>query len=138
MQDSRSVDDGMLYVSYDADSNEIYLSHVGYGSADANRTLACQWTSASVEVSVGGGSGVTLGLGEAYLDNFVVDQATMLGWLPVTDLYTDGYIDVADLAVIADNWLSTDAGVEGGDINGNGAGDGIVNFRDVAELGLAW
>ena len=68
----------------------------------------------------------------------VIIQAVLLGWPPVTDIDGDDYVDLADLAIICGNWLDTDAGVEDGDINGNGAGDGIVNFRDLAELGLAW
>ena len=68
----------------------------------------------------------------------MVDQAVLLGWPPVTDLDEDGYIDLPDLNIICDNWLDTDAGAEGGDINGNGTGDGIVNFIDIAELVLAW
>jgi len=62
----------------------------------------------------------------------------LLGWPPVTDLYKDGYIDLSDLSIIADNWLQSDVGAAGGDINDNGIGDGTVNFRDFAELGLAW
>jgi hypothetical protein len=139
----RSVDDGTLYVSYDADTNEIYLSSTGYGSENAYSwstvpgPLQCQWTG-DVTVSVGGGSGVALEQGDAYLDNLIVDSALLLGWPPVTDMHRDGYIDYLDLAVVADSWLMTGVGVEGGDINGNGQGDGIVNLIDFGELGLAW
>jgi hypothetical protein len=68
----------------------------------------------------------------------MINDARLIGWPPVTDIYRDGYVDVPDLAIIADNWLMTGVGIEGGDINGNGAGDGIVNLPDLAELGLAW
>jgi hypothetical protein len=143
-KESRSADDGTLYISYDAAANEMYLSHVDYGSTDAYTwstipsPLQGQWTSASVEVGVGGGCGVALASGEAYLDNVIIDDSKLLGWPPVTDLDGDGYIDLSDLEIIAYNWLDTDAGTEGGDINDNGDSDGTVNFRDFAELGLAW
>jgi hypothetical protein len=143
-QESRSIDDGTLYVSYDAIANEMYLSHVDYGDANAYTwgtipsPLQGQWTSASVEVAVGGGSDVALASGEAYLDNLIISNAKLLGWPPVTDIDGDGYVDLFDLGIIADNWLVPDVGNEGGDINGNGEGDGIVNLPDFAELGLAW
>jgi len=143
-KESRSVDDGTLYVSYDATLNEVYLSRVDYGSTNAYTwstipyPLQGQWTDASVKVAVGGGCSVALASGEAYLDNLIISDAKLLGWPPVTDLNGDDYIDLADLGIIAYNWLEPDAGIEGGDINDNGIGDGIVNLRDFAELGLAW
>jgi hypothetical protein len=143
-QELRDVNDGTLYISYDAALNELYLSHVGYGSADAyvwqstEDPLQAQWTSASVDIAIGGASSVYLGLDDAYLDSFQVDDASLFGWTPVTDLNGDGYIGVPDLNIIANNWLMTDVGIEGGDIDHNGTGDGIVNFLDFAELGLAW
>ena len=56
--------------------------------------------------------------------------------ISIYDLDGDGYIDWYDVAIIAENWAKTDPDIEGGDINGNGAGDGIVDFRDFAELAL--
>jgi len=143
-EEVRSIADGTLYVSYDANANEVYLSHAGYGSTNAYTwgtipsPLQSQWTSASVEVAVGGGCGVALTSGDAYVDNLIINDARLLGWPPVTDMYRDGYVDVPDLAIIAADWLMTDVGIEGGDINDNGAGDGIVSLPDLAELGLAW
>ncbi len=143
-KESRSTDNGTLYISYDSAANEMYLSHAGYGSTDAYTwstipsPLQGQWTSGSVEVGIGGGCGVALASGEAYLDDMIIDDAKLLGWPPVTDLDGDGYIDLSDLEIIAYHWLDTGAGTEGGDINDNGIGDGTVNLRDFAELGLAW
>ena len=114
----------------------MYLSHVGYGSGNAyiwqtiSNPLQVQWSS-PVDVAIGGGSdGVALGSGEAYLDNFEIATATLLGWPPATDLDSDGFIGWGDIAVMRENWLGTGPG----DINN----DGIVNFLDFAELGLAW
>jgi len=120
----------MLYISYDADSNSLYLSYVGYGSENADVVLQVQWSSA-VNVAIGGGSaGAALGLGDAYLDNFEVTTATLLGWPPATDLDSDGFIGWGDVKVMSQYWLD----INPGDING----DGIVNFKDLAEFGLAW
>jgi hypothetical protein len=140
-QASRTSDDGTLYISYDANSDELYLSSTGYGpDPNAWQTitglLAGQWSSEPVSIAIGGGSEfVELSAGEAYLDNFEVSTGALLGWLPVTDLDDSGFIDWGDIKVISDNWLATGVGVEGGDIVGD---DDIVNFRDFAEVGLAW
>jgi hypothetical protein len=129
-QAARDSNDGTLYISYDADSNSLYLSHVGYGIVNADVELEVKWTSA-VKVAVGGASaGAALGPGEAYLDNFEVTTSTLLGWPPATDLDGDGFIGWGDVKIMSDYWLD----VKPGDINE----DGIVNFKDFAEFGLAW
>jgi hypothetical protein len=142
-QTARTFDDRTLYISYDFTLDELYLSYTGYGSGNAWQTLsgllAGQWSSSKMGVSLGGGSsGTIITDGDTYLDNFEVSSGMLLGWPPVTDLYKDGYIDLYDLSIIADNWLASGVGVEGGDINDNGEADGTVNLRDLAELGLAW
>jgi len=142
-QVTRALQDGTLYISYDSVLDELYLSFSDYGPGDAWQTisglLAGQWSSSAVGVSLGGGSpGTIISEGEAYLDDFEVSSGVLVGWPPVTDLYEDGYIDLFDLWIIAENWLESDVGVEGGDINDNGEADGTVDLRDLAELGLAW
>jgi hypothetical protein len=140
----RMVDDGTLYVSYNAALNDLYLSTVGFGSEDAynwsttTSPIAGQWTDESVTVSIGGGTSSAVDSGEAYLDDLTVLNAELFGWPVVTDIDGDGYVDAFDLGIMADNWLMTDVGLYGGDINGNGQSDGIINFLDFAELGLAW
>ena len=82
-------------------------------------------------MAIGGGSaGAALGLGDAYLDNFEVTTATLLGWPPATDLDSDGFIGWGDVKIMSEYWLD----INPGDING----DGIVNFKDFSEFGLAW
>ena len=84
-----------------------------------------------VDVSLGGGSaGAALGAGEAYMDNFEMARAGLLGWPVVTDIDNNGYIEIYDLAIMCENWLDSGKG----DIDNNG----IVDFRDFAEFGLAW
>jgi hypothetical protein len=84
-----------------------------------------------VDVSMGGGSsGAALGPGEAYLDNFEIEKAGLLGWPPATDIDDNGFIEVYDLEIMFENWLGTGAG----DIDS----DGRVDFLDFAEFGLAW
>jgi hypothetical protein len=48
------------------------------------------------------------------------------------DLYSDCFIDIKDLAIMAANWLAVGSNVA--DLNG----DGIVNFKDYAELAQQW
>ena len=129
-QESRTADDGTLYVSYDSDSSTFYISHTGFGSGDADGSAHGLWLE-PVKVSLGGGStGAALASGQAYLDNFLVDTAGLLDWPPRTDLDIDGYVDLYDLEMMAANWL--EAGY--GDFDNNSS----VDFIDFAELALAW
>jgi hypothetical protein len=134
-QEPRASDDGTLYIWYDAALKEFYVSRTGFGSENAyawsapNPTRG-QWGS-PVKVSVGGGSsGADVGPGEAYLDNFKVNTAVLLDWPPATDLNENGFIEIYDLAIMCENWL----GAGEGDVDNNG----VVDFFDYAEFGLAW
>jgi lysophospholipase L1-like esterase len=134
-QESRTSNNGTLYVSYDASAREFYLSHTSFGSGNAYvwqtpGATQGQW-SVPVYVSIGGGSvEVALGPGEAYLDNFEMAKAGLIGWPPATDLDRNGYIEIYDLAMLCDEWL------------GSGPADfdhsGKVDFLDLTELGWAW
>jgi len=138
-QEVRGSDDGTLYISYDAIADELYISSTGYGEPNAWQTISGllqgQWTSEPVYVVIGGGSdGAVLdGSGEAYLDNFEVGTATLLGWPVATDLDGDGLIGWGDVAEISEHWLEIGQGIKG-DINN----DETVNFPDFAELALEW
>jgi hypothetical protein len=73
------TDYGTLYISYDADNDELYLSHTGYWDTNAWITipglLRGEWDASLVFPYIGGWSdGVALNPGNAYLDNFVVDS----------------------------------------------------------------
>jgi len=77
------ADSGTLYISYDADKDELYLSDTGYWAANAWITLPGllqgQWGGTVVFPYIGGWSdGVALGSGDAYLDNFVVDSGLVV------------------------------------------------------------
>ena len=132
-QESRTTDDGTLYVSYNADSNEFYLSRTGFGSGDAYMTVGGKW-SMPVDVTIGGGSsGATLDVGEANLDYFEIAKAVLLGWPPsATDIDGNGYIDIYDLAMLCDNWLLAEP--YAGDIND----DGSVDFYDYVDFCSGW
>jgi hypothetical protein len=112
-QEPRTSDDGTLYVW------------------SAPNPTQGQW-SLPVQVSVSGGSsGAVIEAGEAYLGNFkVVTTEAILDWPPATDLDENGFIEIDDLAIMCENWL----GAGEGDVDD----DGIVNFLDYAEFGLAW
>jgi lysophospholipase L1-like esterase len=139
-KESRTSNDGTLYVSYDAASKDFYLSHTGFGSQNAYvwqvpNPLQGLWV-LPVDVSIGGGSaGAALGLGEAYLDNFEVVTAALLGWPPATDIDGNGFIEWCDLEIMCENWLHV-----GPDIPSDIYMDknDTVNFLDFAEFGLAW
>jgi len=141
-KEPRDSNDGALYIWYEADSNELYLSHLGYEDANAYNwqtipsPLLYQWAS-PVYVDIGGGSeGAVLSSGKAYLDNFRITEAALLGWPPATDLDGDGFIGWGDIGVMNEYWLAdpnTDPNVKG-DLNS----DDIVNFLDFAEFGPAW
>ena len=141
-KEPRDSNDGTLYIWYEADSNELYLSHLGYTDVNAYNwqtipsPLLYQWAS-PVYVDIGGGSeGAVLSSGKAYLDNFRITEAALLGWPPATDLDGDGFVGWGDIGVMNEYWLgdpNTDPNVKG-DLNS----DDIVNFLDFAEFGPAW
>ncbi|MBN2019255.1 MAG: hypothetical protein JW749_03415, partial [Sedimentisphaerales bacterium] len=135
-EETRAINDGSLYISYDANAGIIYMSYQGYGSENAYtwlsipNPLTCQWNS-NVAVSVGcGGDNLNASQGQAYLDNFEMATAELINWPPATDLDGSSYIDINDFAEMAENWLGTGPG----DLDNNG----IVDFLDFAVFGPAW
>jgi hypothetical protein len=137
-QITRDINDGTLYISYNASLDELYLSTTGYGSANAWQTipdlLQGQWASQAVRVTIGGGADqIIVGTGQAYIDNFEVTTAALIGWPPINDLNDDGYIDWQDISIMAEDWLDTDP-----DAIGDIYDDDIVNFLDFAQIGIAW
>jgi hypothetical protein len=134
-KEPRTSGDGTLYVSYDSAAGKFYLSHTGFGSENAYAWQATDptigpWAS-PLDVSLGGGAAeLSIGSGKAYLDNFEMKTAGFLNWPPVNDINGDGYVDIYDLEIICDNWLAIGPG--------NIDNTGLVDFKDLAELGLAW
>jgi len=97
-QKTRSQDNGILYISYDASKDELYLSDIGYWAANAWVTipglLKGEWGSAVVIPGLGSGYvyNAALDSGEAYLDNFVVDSGTVVP-NPADVLLSDNFND---------------------------------------------
>ncbi len=90
----RRQDDGVLYVSYDAASDMLYLSTVGYGSKNAWGTirslLKTSWDGQPVRLFLGGGAeGLSISSGDVYLDDFTFDTGTIVrqAILEVADVY---------------------------------------------------
>jgi hypothetical protein len=80
----RTTNDGILYISYNASEDELYLSTTGYGAGSSAwitipDLIQGQWGGAVVAPYIGGWvDGMALGSGEAYLDNFVVESGTVV------------------------------------------------------------
>jgi alpha-tubulin suppressor-like RCC1 family protein len=75
----RPDSDGMLYVSYNAASDMLYLSTSGYGADSAwkqvSGLLRGAWAGRPIWLYLGGGSdGQEIVSGDAYLDTFVMDS----------------------------------------------------------------
>ena len=106
----RSTDSGTLYISYDANLDELYLSYTGYGSINAWKTISGivqgTWNRKMVGVAVGGNAtGISLSSGQAYLDNFVIDSGTLCDGLSEADLNKDCKVGFNDFALFAEKWL---------------------------------
>jgi hypothetical protein len=106
----RYPDGGTLYVSYDADLDQLYLSDTGYGSANAWKIISGivqnTWHRKMVGVAIGGNAtGISLSSGQAYLDNFVIDSGTLCDGLSEADLNEDCKVDFSDFALFAAEWL---------------------------------
>jgi hypothetical protein len=90
----RRLDDGTLYVSYDAAKDELYLSTLDYGEKNAWAVVAdvlgASWQGGPITVFLGGGSsGLEIASGDAWLDNFVVDAGASSE--PSNDMIRDVY-----------------------------------------------
>ena len=111
---TRSQYDGILYISYDANKDELYLSDTGYWASNAWVTipglLKGEWGSAFVKPFLGGGYvyNIALDSGDAYFDNFAVDSGTIVQICEYAlsgDLNNDCRVDFLDFAIMASNWL---------------------------------
>jgi hypothetical protein len=79
----RQSDSGTLYVSYNAEKDELHRSFTGYGPINAWSTstglVKGRWAGKPLYITLGGSSlGVMLQEGEAWLDNFVLDGGTVV------------------------------------------------------------
>jgi hypothetical protein len=112
---TRIQDGGILYISYDANKDELYLSDAGYWAANAWVTipglLKGEWGGAFVKPYLGGGYvyNIALDSGDAYFDNFIVDSGTIVQiceYVLSGDLNNDCRVDFLDFAIMASNWLT--------------------------------
>ena len=79
----RFLDDGILYMSYDPNSDELYFSDSDYGKDDAIWTVTGlirdKWQAESIYITLGGGAedGMILTGEDAWLDNFAVKEGVI-------------------------------------------------------------
>ena len=80
----RESEVGTLYLSYDAEKDELYQSFTGFGAEEAWNTVSGlvkgEWQGVPVYVTIGGGSfgGMALDVADAWLDNFSVDSGAVI------------------------------------------------------------
>ncbi|HUS73552.1 MAG TPA: carboxypeptidase regulatory-like domain-containing protein [Sedimentisphaerales bacterium] len=84
----RDSNDGTLYISYNSLTDRLYLSYTGYGRLNSwvilSDLLQGRWGGKPVYVGIGGAPVYgAVESGEAYLDNFVVDEGVVE--TPVSD-----------------------------------------------------
>lgn len=132
---TRSQTDGILYISYDATADKLYLSTTGYWVSNAWVTISGllqgEWGVAAIIPFLGGGFvyQVALNSGEVYLDNFTVDSGMVV---PIPAVY------FYDLENLVEHWLYMSCvqpfGCEGADLDN----DTNVDFKDFAILARNW
>jgi hypothetical protein len=91
----RRLDDGTLYVSYNAARDELYLSTSGYGDPNAwaviGGVVGASWQGGPLVVFLGGGTdGQEIVSGDAWLDNFIVETGSTSSE-PSNDAVSDVY-----------------------------------------------
>lgn len=79
----RRQNDGTLYVSYEAATDTLYLSTVGFGAKNAWATipgvLQASWRAPALQVFLGGGAeGMAVSPGDIYLDNLLVEASNVI------------------------------------------------------------
>jgi hypothetical protein len=135
---ARSSDDGTVYISYDSPSDTLRVSAAGYSSGDAlyrAGLLKGNWGGADVSVLlVGYSAGVVVASGEAYGDNFVVDQGTIVT-LPPSAPTSVAATDGAYTDKVAITWTAS-SGATAYDVyrntSNNSASSVQINVSDVA------
>jgi hypothetical protein len=104
----RILDDGIFYISYNAGTDELYMSNADYGASKAMvifpGLLKGEWDSDVVIPFLGGSyiRNIALSSGDAYLDNFVVDSGKVG---PVTAIPAPGAILLGGIGVGLVGWM---------------------------------
>jgi hypothetical protein len=154
----------LTYTNVTADiADQNYIGTLMTFSISGHVENACLAPIANVIVSAdnGGGSGITddAGFYEVWVDfgwsgavtldkahytfdpngqtytNVTADQTEQnYTAYNIYDLDGNCLVDFGDVKIMADNWLAIDAGLAGGDFDG----DGIVDFIDFADFAGAW
>lgn len=78
----RTLDTGSLYVSYNYNFDELYLSNTGYGSINALETftglITDKWFGEPIKIAIGGSSdGEFIDSNDLFLDNFIIEQGVI-------------------------------------------------------------
>ena len=129
----RTSSDGSLWISYNSDTNEIYLSLNGFGPEDYFQVVSLPEKIDWIIELVGFTENFGFASGLAWFDNFTIQTGKLTNWPPKTDINQDGFVDIEDLCEMAGQWLNT-----GGGFSADIDSDGYVDFVDLARLAEVW
>lgn len=130
---NRDHNDGSLWISYNYDTNEIYLSSTSFGPADAFQIVSLPEKIDWIVEMTGFTENFGFASGFAWLDNFTIQTGQLMDWPPKTDINQNGFIEIEDLAEMAGQWLSI-----GGGFSADIDVDGDVDFADFARFAEVW
>lgn len=109
---ARTSDTGSLYVSYNYNLDELYLSNTGYGSINALETITGlirgKWFGKPITIAIGGSSdNESIANGELFLDNFIIEEGVVseCTYHLIGDLNDDCQVSLVDFAIMAESWL---------------------------------
>ncbi len=129
----RTSSDGSLWISYNSDTNEIYLSLTGFGPEDYFQVVSLPEKIDWIIELAGFTENFGFASGLAWFDNFTIQTGKLTNWPPKTDINQDGFIDIEDLCEMAGQWLNT-----GGGFSADIDSDGYVDLADFARLAEVW
>jgi hypothetical protein len=131
---NRTANDGVLRIVYDSSLDTLSMFEGTNLLWEFPGLIGGAWGGQPVNIRIGGScDGAALNSGQAYLDDFELNEGVLVNWPPATDINQDGFVDMEDAEVMSDYWLDEGPGLDA-DVNG----DQLVNLVDFAEVARAW